>query len=263
MEIYNGELIPSPSEYTHFGRELLSENPDHPGSLGIAISEAIEDALANENTYYSLGSVLNHVMLHQSIIGEELKIQFEMADIEPDMMIGCVGGGSNFAGFAFPFMKDKIDGNSDCEFISVEPSTCPTLTQGKYDYDFGDTEGLTPLLKMFSLGHDFIAPSVHAGGLRYHGLSPQVSLLVKEGLIEPRAAHQDEIFKAGLMFAKSVGIVPAPESTHAIKVAIDEAVKCKSTGEEKTIVFNLSGHGLLDLYGYDKYMNGSLEVDGK
>jgi len=263
MEIYGGELYPSPSAHTDFGKEVLAENPDHPGSLGIAISEAIEDALANENAYYSLGSVLNHVMLHQTIIGQEVKTQLEIAEEEPDIMVGCVGGGSNFSGFAFPFIKDKIDGNSDCQFIAVEPSTCPTLTKGSYEYDFGDTEGLTPLLKMFSLGHDFVAPSVHAGGLRYHGMSPQVSLLRQEGYIEPRSVHQNEVFKAGVMFAKAEGVVPAPESTHAIKAVMDEAKKCKETGEEKTIVFNLSGHGLLDLTGYDKYINGHLEVDGK
>ena len=263
MEIYGGELYSSPSNQTEYGKKVLAENPDHPGSLGVAISEAMEDALANDNTYYSLGSVLNHVMLHQTIIGQELKTQLEIAEEEVDVMIGCVGGGSNFAGFAFPFIKDKLDGNSDCKFIAVEPSTCPTLTKGSYDYDFGDSEGLTPLLKMFSLGHDFVAPSVHAGGLRYHGMSPQVSILAKEGYIEPRSVHQNEIFEAGMTFSKCEGIVPAPESTHAIKVAIDEAKKCKETGKEKTIVFNLSGHGLLDLTGYDKYMNGILEVDGK
>ncbi|MCL2687888.1 MAG: TrpB-like pyridoxal phosphate-dependent enzyme [Methanobrevibacter sp.] len=263
MEIYGGELYPSPSAHTEFGKKVLAETPDHPGSLGIAISEAIEDALANENVYYSLGSVLNHVMLHQTVIGQEVKTQLEIAEEEPDMLIGCVGGGSNFAGFSYPFIKDKLDGNSDCKFIAVEPSTCPTLTKGSYDYDFGDTEGLTPLLKMFSLGHDFVAPSVHAGGLRYHGMSPQISLLTKEGYIEPRSVHQNEVFKAGITFAKSEGVVPAPESTHAIKAVIDEAKKCKETGEEKTIVFNLSGHGLLDLTGYDKYIHNDLEVDGK
>jgi len=263
MEIYGGELYSSPSNQTDYGRKVLAETPDHPGSLGIAISEAMEDALANDNTYYSLGSVLNHVMLHQTVIGQEVKTQLEIAEEEPDIMVGCVGGGSNFSGFAFPFIKDKIDGNTDCQFIAVEPSTCPTLTKGSYDYDFGDSEGLTPLLKMFSLGHDFVAPSVHAGGLRYHGMSPQVSLLAKEKYIEPRSVHQNEIFEAGLAFAKCEGVVPAPESTHAIKVVMDEAKKCKETGEEKTIVFNLSGHGLLDLTGYDKYMNGHLEVDGK
>lgn len=258
MGIYGGEVFASPSNHTEVGRKVLAENPDHPGSLGIAISEAVEDALLNDNVYYSLGSVLNHVMLHQTVIGQEVKKQLEIAEEEADVMIGCVGGGSNFAGFTFPFMKDKIDGNTDCRFIGVEPSSCPTLTKGKYEFDFGDTTGFTPLLKMFSLGHDFVAPSLHSGGLRYHGVSPQVSLLKNEGYIEATSAHQDEVFKAGVLFAKSEGVVPAPESTHAIKVAIDEAKKCKETGEEKTIVFNLSGHGLLDLVGYDKYLAGNL-----
>ncbi|MEA4956609.1 Tryptophan synthase beta chain [bioreactor metagenome] len=261
MGIYGGEVHASPSKYTEAGRKTLAENPDHPGSLGIAISEAIEDALSNEHAYYSIGSALNHVMLHQTVIGQEVKTQLEIAEEVPDVMIGCVGGGSNFAGFTFPFIKDKIDGNSNCKFIGVEPSSCPTLTKGRYDFDFGDTNGLTPLIKMFTLGHDFVAPSVHAGGLRYHGMSPQVSLLKKEGFIEARSANQNEVFDAGVLFAKSEGIVPAPESTHAIKVAIDEAKKCKETGEEKTIVFNLSGHGLLDLLGYDKYLSNDLPSD--
>ncbi|KZX16386.1 tryptophan synthase beta chain [Methanobrevibacter cuticularis] len=263
MKVYDGKIYASPSKNTEYGRKILKENPNHPGSLGIAISEAMEEAFSDDKVYYSLGSVLNHVMLHQTIIGLELKKQFEIAEIEPDMMIACVGGGSNFAGFAFPFMKDKINGNTDCEFISVEPSSCPTLTEGKYDYDFGDTNQFTPLLKMFTLGHDFIAPSVHAGGLRYHGMSPIVSLLAKEGYIEPRSAHQKDIFESGKLFANCEGIVPAPESSHAIKIAIDEAKKCKETGEEKTIVFNLSGHGLLDLVGYENYLEGELSQDIK
>lgn len=263
MGIYGGELHASPSKYTEAGRKILGENPDHPGSLGIAISEAIEDALNNEKVYYSIGSALNHVILHQTIIGQEVKKQLDIIEETPDIMIGCVGGGSNFAGFTFPFIKDKIDGNSDCEFIGVEPSSCPTLTQGTYDFDFGDTTGLTPLIKMYSLGHDFVAPSVHAGGLRYHGMSPQVSLLKNKGIIEARSAHQNEVFEAGILFAKSEGVVPAPESTHAIKATIDEAKKCKSTGEEKTIVFNLSGHGLLDLVGYDKYLSNDLPSNVK
>lgn len=263
MGIYGGEVFASPSNHTEYGRKISAENPDHPGSLGIAISEAIEDALVNDHVYYSIGSALNHVMLHQTVIGQEVKKQLEIAEEEPDVMIGCVGGGSNFAGFTFPFIKDKLDGNSDCEFIGVEPSSCPTLTQGKYDFDFGDTSGLTPLIKMFSLGHDFVAPSVHAGGLRYHGMSPQVSLLKDQGHIEARTVSQDEIFKAGTLFAKSEGVVPAPESSHAIKIAVDEAKKCKESGEEKTIVFNLSGHGLLDLVGYYKYLSGNLPLDSK
>jgi len=261
MGIYDGEVYPSPSNKTEAGKEILAKDPNHPGSLGIAISEAIEDALQNENVYYSLGSVLNHVMLHQTVIGQEVKKQLEIAEEEPDVMIGCVGGGSNFSGFSNPFIKDKLDGNSDCKFIGVEPSSCPTLTKGKYEFDFGDSSGFTPLLKMFTLGHDFVAPSLHSGGLRYHGMSPQVSLLTKEGYVEARSAHQDEVFTSGVLFAKCEGVVPAPESTHAIKVAIDEAKKCKETGEEKTIVFNLSGHGLLDLTGYESYLSGDLPVD--
>ena len=259
MRIYNGNVFASPSENTEIGRKILKENPDHPGSLGVAISEAMEEALINDNVKYSLGSVLNHVMLHQTIIGQELKVQLEKAEEEPDVMIACAGGGSNLAGSLFPFIKDKIDGNSDTEFIAVEPSACPTLTEGSYDYDFGDTNGFTPMLKMFTLGHDFVAPSVHAGGLRYHGMSPIVSLLTKEGYISPRAAHQKDVFDAGITFARCEGIVPAPETTHAIKVAIDEAVKCKETGEEKTIVFNFSGHGMLDLKGYASYFEGTLQ----
>ena len=223
MNIYDGNVFASPSENTKVGRQILAENPDHPGSLGVAISEAMEEALENDEVKYSLGSVLNHVMLHQTVIGQEIKTQLEIAEETPDVMIACAGGGSNLAGSLFPFIKDKIDGNSDTQFIAVEPSACPTLTQGKYDYDFGDSNGFTPMLKMFTLGHDFVAPTVHAGGLRYHGMSPIVSLLTKEGLIEPRAVHQRDCFNAGITFARNQGIVPAPETTHAIKVAIDEA----------------------------------------
>ena len=214
---------------------MLEETPDTPGSLGIAISEAVEDALSDDNVRYTLGSVLNHVILHQTVIGQEIKTQLEIAEEEPDTMIACVGGGSNFGGAMFPFMKDKIDGNSDTEFIAVEPSACPTLTQGSYDYDFGDNVGFTPLLKMYTLGHQFVAPSVHAGGLRYHGMNTQVSLLTHEGYI------------------------PAPETCHAIAATIDEARRCKETGEEKTIVMNFSGHGLMDLKGYESFIDGSLE----
>lgn len=258
MNIYNGNVYASPSENTKIGRQILEENPDHPGSLGIAISEAMEEALENDEVKYSLGSVLNHVMLHQTIIGQEIKTQLEIAEEEPDVMIACAGGGSNLAGSLFPFIKDKIKGNSDTEFIAVEPSACPTLTQGSYEYDFGDTNGFTPMLKMFTLGHDFVAPSVHAGGLRYHGMSPIVSLLAKEGYINPTTAHQRDAFNAGVTFASCEGVLPAPETTHAIKVGIDEALKAKETGEEKTIVVNFSGHGMLDLKGYASYLDGSM-----
>ena len=209
MHIYDSDIYASPSENTKVGRQVLAENPDHPGSLGVAISEAMEEALENDEVKYSLGSVLNHVMLHQTVIGQELKTQLEIAEEEPDVMIACAGGGSNLAGSLFPFIKDKIAGNSDTQFIAVEPSACPTLTQGSYDYDFGDSNGFTPMLKMFTLGHDFVAPSVHAGGLRYHGMSPIVSLLTKEGYIEPRAVHQKDCFNAGITFARNQGIVPS------------------------------------------------------
>ena len=259
MHIYDSDIYASPSENTKVGRQVLADNPDHPGSLGVAISEAMEEALENEEVKYSLGSVLNHVMLHQTVIGQELKTQLEIAEEEPDVMIACAGGGSNLAGSLFPFIKDKIDGNSDTEFIAVEPSACPTLTEGTYDYDFGDSNGFTPMLKMFTLGHDFVAPSVHAGGLRYHGMSPIVSLLTKEGYITPKAVHQKDCFNAGILFARNQGIVPAPETTHAIKATIDEALKCKETGEEKTIVMNFSGHGMLDLKGYASYFEGTMQ----
>lgn len=258
MNIYDGQVFASPSNNTKVGREILENDPDHPGSLGIAISEAMEEALEYDNVKYTLGSVLNHVMLHQTVIGQELKVQLEKAEEEPDVMIACTGGGSNFAGALFPFIKDKIDGNSDTQFIGVEPSACPTLTKGSYEYDFGDTNGFTPLMKMYTLGHDFVAPTVHAGGLRYHGMSPQVSLLADHGLFEARSAHQQDVFKAGIMFARNEGVLPAPETTHAIKAGIDEALKAKETGEEKTIVINFSGHGMLDLKGYASYFEGTM-----
>ena len=259
MQLYNSTIHASPSTNTEVGRKVLEDTPDTPGSLGIAISEAVEDALSDDNVRYTLGSVLNHVILHQTVIGQEIKTQLEIAEEEPDTMIACVGGGSNFGGAMFPFMKDKIDGNSDTEFIAVEPSACPTLTQGSYDYDFGDNVGFTPLLKMYTLGHEFVAPSVHAGGLRYHGMNTQVSLLTHEGYITPKAVHQRDVFTAGQMFANCEGIIPAPETCHAIAATIDEARRCKETGEEKTIVMNFSGHGLMDLKGYESFIDGSLE----
>ncbi|MDO5827894.1 MAG: TrpB-like pyridoxal phosphate-dependent enzyme [Methanobrevibacter sp.] len=259
MQLYNSTIHASPSTNTEVGRKVLEETPDTPGSLGIAISEAVEDALSDDNVRYTLGSVLNHVILHQTVIGQEIKTQLEIAEEEPDTMIACVGGGSNFGGSMFPFMKDKIDGNSDTEFIAVEPSACPTLTQGSYDYDFGDNVGFTPLLKMYTLGHQFVAPSVHAGGLRYHGMNTQVSLLTHEGYITPKAVHQKDVFTAGQIFANCEGIIPAPETCHAIAATIDEARRCKETGEEKTIVMNFSGHGLMDLKGYESFIDGSLE----
>lgn len=259
MQLYNSEILPSPSDKTEFGRKMLEKDPNHPGSLGIAISEAIEDALKDEKTYYSLGSVLNHVMLHQTVIGLETKKQMEKIDETPDVIVGCVGGGSNFAGAVFPFVKDKLDGDLDCQFIAAEPTSCPTLTQGEYKYDFGDTAGLTPLIKMYTLGHDFIPPSVHAGGLRYHGMSPLVALLVHEGIVEGRTVSQTELFKSGEVFANVEGVIPAPETCHAIKIGMDEAIKCRRSGEEKNIIINFSGHGLLDLQGYDDYLSGNLK----
>lgn len=258
MQIYDGEVIPSPSNRTEFGRKILANDPNHPGSLGIAISEAMEDALNDDSTYYSLGSVLNHVMLHQTVIGLETKKQMEKIEEDPDVIVGCVGGGSNFAGATFPFVKDQLDGKINCKFIAAEPSSCPTLTKGEYMYDFGDTAGLTPLLKMYTLGHEFVPPSVHAGGLRYHGMSSQVSLLLHEGIIEARSVEQNDIFKSGTTFAKCEGVVPAPETCHAIKVGMDEALECKKNKEEKNIIINFSGHGMLDLKGYDDYINDNL-----
>ena len=258
MNMYGAEVYASPSEYTEFGRKILKEHPDTTGSLGIAISEACELAVKDPNTCYALGSVLNHVMLHQTVIGLETKIQMEKAEIVPDYMIACAGGGSNFAGFTFPMMYDKIRGKSDCNIIAVEPKAAPTLTHGEYKYDFGDTAGMTPLLMMYTLGPDFIPKAIHAGGLRYHGMSPLVSAAYRDGLATATSYDQTETFQAGCLFAKTEGIVPAPESCHALKAAIDKALECKVTGEEKTIVFCLSGHGLIDLYGYQQYLDGTL-----
>jgi len=258
METYGARVFPSPSNETKFGRQLLVERPDHPGSLGIAISEAIETAISMKNTKYSLGSVANHVMLHQTVIGQEVVKQMEMLDLTPDYMIGCVGGGSNFAGFSFPMIGMKLKGKVDTEFIAVEPRSVPSLTRGKYEYDFGDTAGMTPLFKMYTLGHDFIPSPIHAGGLRYHGMAPTVSLLAKLGAIKSVAYDQNDTFSAGVMFAKNEGIIPAPESNHAIKAAIDLALEAKKKKEEKVIVFNLSGHGLLDMSGYASYISGKM-----
>jgi tryptophan synthase beta chain len=260
MQIFGAKVFPSPSENTEFGRKILKENPGHPGSLGIAISEALEDALTHEDTKYSLGSVLNHVLLHQTVIGLEAKKQLEVVNEYPDIVIGCVGGGSNFAGLSFPFLKDKLKGErKDLRAIAVEPTACPSITKGVFAYDYGDTAGVTPLLKMYTLGHKFIPNPIHAGGLRYHGMAPIISLLCKEKIIEARAYPQVAVFKAAVDFARCEGIIPAPESSYAIKAAIDEALKCKKEGVKKTILFNLSGHGLLDLAGYEKYLAGKLK----
>lgn len=260
IETYGAEIHASPSEKTNYGRKVLAEKPEHPGSLGIAISEAIETVVSDKTgkTKYSLGSVLNHVLMHQTVIGQEVRKQLAIADETPDCVIGCVGGGSNFGGIAFPLIYDKIKGKNNAEFIAVEPTSCPSTTKGKYCYDHGDSAGMTPLLKMYTLGKDFVPSAIHAGGLRYHGMSPIISLLVNSGMVKPIAYGQKDVFGAGMLFAKTEGIIPAPESSHAIKAAIDKALECKRTGETKTIVFNLSGHGLLDLGGYQQYLEGKI-----
>jgi tryptophan synthase beta chain len=259
MEVWGGKCVPSPSPDTKTGRKMLAEDPDCPGSLGLAISEAVEDAISRDDTHYSLGSVLNHVLLHQTIIGLESKKQMELAGVYPDIIIGCIGGGSNFAGMFLPFLKDKIDGTKpDLRIINCEPASCPTLTKGPYAYDFGDEAGLTPLLKMYTLGHDFMPPPVHAGGLRYHGMAPIICHLYKLGLVEARAEHQLGTFQAGIDFARSEGIISAPETNHAIRVTIDEALKCKETGESKTILLAHSGHGHVDMAAYDAYLANQL-----
>jgi len=259
MEVWGAKCVPSPSPDTKAGRDMLAKDPDCPGSLGLAISEAVEDCVSRDDTHYSLGSVLNHVLLHQTIIGEETKKQMEMADAYPDIIVGCVGGGSNFAGMYLPFVKDKIDGTKpDLRVINVEPASCPTLTKGPYAYDFGDVAGLTPLLKMYTLGHEFIPPPVHAGGLRYHGMAPIICHLHKLGLVEARAEHQLGTFEAGITFARTEGIISAPETNHAIKVTIDEALKCRESGESKNILLAHSGHGHVDMAAYDAYLSGKL-----
>lgn len=259
MNSFGGQVIASPSDRTEAGRAVLKANPDSLGSLGIAISEAVEDAATHEDTNYALGSVLNHVCLHQTIIGLEARKQLEKADAYPDVVIGCSGGGSNFAGLSFPFLHDKLVEGKPVRFIAVEPAACPTLTRGAFAYDFGDVAGLTPLLPMYTLGKDFMPPGIHAGGLRYHGMAPLVSHLYKEGLIEARAYGQNEVFSAALQFAQTEGLLPAPESSHAIRAAIDEALRCKESGEAKTILFGLSGHGHFDLAAYEDFLTGELK----
>ncbi|MGE5498251.1 MAG: TrpB-like pyridoxal phosphate-dependent enzyme [Syntrophothermus sp.] len=260
MELFGANVVASPSILTNAGLDVLKNDPDSPGSLGIAISEAVEIAAQREDTNYSLGSVLNHVALHQTIIGEEAKLQLEKVNEYPDIIIGCAGGGSNFAGISFSFLRDKFSGaKKDLEVIAIEPASCPSLTKGRYAYDFGDLAGFTPLLKMYTLGHSYIPPKIHAGGLRYHGMSPIVSHLYNKGYITAQAYHQIEVFDAARMFAQTEAIIPAPESAHAIKGAIDQALLCKESGESKTILFNLSGHGFLDLGAYDAYLKKTLE----
>ena len=258
MEVFGAKVVPSPSEDTQCGRQILASDPDSPGSLGIAISEAVEDAATREDTSYSLGSVLNHVLLHQTVIGLECQEQMKIANDYPDVIIGCVGGGSNMSGLAFPFLRDKIAGSRNLRVIAVEPASCPTLTKGVYAYDFGDTARLTPLVKMYTLGHDFVPAGIHAGGLRYHGDSPLVSQLYHEGLIEAQAYHQTGVFQSALVFARAEGILPAPETAHAIHSAIVEAKRADEEGKERAILFNLSGHGFLDLAAYDDFLAGKL-----
>jgi len=258
MNIYNAKVVPSPSTLTAAGRKILEMDPDSPGSLGIAISEAMEIASQDPYTKYSLGSVLNHVILHQTIIGQEALIQMEKAGDYPDVVIGCFGGGSNFSGIAFPFLRERLVNNKKTRLLTIEPSSCPKLTKGKFTYDFGDTAGMTPLLPMYTLGHNFIPDKIHAGGLRYHGAGVLVSQLLKDGFIEARAKMQRECFEAGILFARTEGILPAPESSYAIAGALDEARKADLEGVSKTILFNLSGHGHFDISAYEKYFENNL-----
>ncbi len=257
IRTWGAEIVPSPSPDTAAGRKVLEETPDTPGSLGIAISEAVEDAASREDTNYSLGSVLNHVLLHQTIIGLETKRQLQSEGLKPDIVIGCIGGGSNFAGMALPFVRDAINGEK-IRCIAVEPTACPTVTRGHYHYDFGDTAEMTPLLAMHTLGHSFVPPGIHAGGLRYHGMAPIISHLVRLGLVEARAYHQLDCFEAAVKFARAEGVVPAPETSHAVRAAIEEAERCKKEGKEETIVFNFSGHGFFDMSAYDAFFANQL-----
>jgi len=258
MNTWGAEVFASPSDKTNSGRAVLASHPDSPGSLGIAISEAVEDAATHSDTNYSLGSVLNHVLLHQTVIGQESKLQMALAGDEPDVVIGCFGGGSNFGGIALPFVPDKLAGKN-VRLLAAEPAACPTLTRGAFAYDFGDLAKLTPLLKMYTLGHDFVPPGIHAGGLRYHGASPLCSHLVHLGLIEARSYLQLSCFEAALAFARSEGIIPAPESSHAIRAAIDEALEAKQEGRPRTILFCLSGHGHFDMSSYEKYLSAQIQ----
>jgi tryptophan synthase beta chain len=259
MNAWGAEVYPSPSEHTHAGRAVLEKSPETPGSLGMAISEAVEDAATHDDTNYSLGSVLNHVLLHQTVIGTEAKAQMALAGDEPDVVVGCFGGGSNFGGIALPYVLDKIKNSSKVRLVAVEPLACPTLTKGVYAYDFGDTAKLAPAVKMYTLGHDFVPPGIHAGGLRYHGASPLASHLLHHGYIEARAVPQNPVFEAAMLFARTEAILPAPESAHAIRVAVDEALAAREEGKARTILFNLSGHGHFDLSAYDQYLAGKLQ----
>jgi tryptophan synthase beta chain len=259
MQVYGAEVVASPTTETNAGRQILAGDPETPGSLGIAISEAVEDAAGREDTKYSLGSVLNHVLMHQTVIGQESLKQMELAGEYPDVVIGCAGGGSNFAGLAFPFMREKLVEGKPTRFIAAEPEACPSLTRGEYRYDFGDSVGMTPLVKMYTLGHSFVPESIHAGGLRYHGMANLICELYDQGFIEARAYHQNPVFDAAVQFARAEGIVPAPESSHAIRAAIDEAMAAKESGDRRVILFNLSGHGYFDMTAYDNYLAGNLQ----
>jgi tryptophan synthase beta chain len=258
MHVWGAEVFPSPSDHTNSGRAVLAATPDSPGSLGIAISEAVEDAATHSDTNYALGSVLNHVLLHQTVIGQEAKLQMALAGEEPEVVIGCFGGGSNFGGLALPYVLDRLAGKGP-RILAVEPSACPTLTKGRFTYDFGDTAKLTPLIKMYTLGHDFVPPGIHAGGLRYHGASPLLSHLLQHGYIEAKAYTQTPVFEAAIQFARTEGILPAPESSHAIRAAVDEALAAREEGRAKVILFNLSGHGHFDLSAYENYLTGKLQ----
>jgi tryptophan synthase beta chain len=258
MQTWGATVHPSPSDHTEYGRKLLKDRPDHPGSLGIAISEALEDTVKTPGTKYALGSVLNHVCLHQTVIGQEAIRQMELAGEEPDVVIGCAGGGSNFAGIAFPFLRRNLHDNKRHRLLAVEPASCPSLTKGEFRYDFGDTAMMTPLMKMYTLGHDFVPPSIHAGGLRYHGMAPTVSHLLQAGLIQAKAYEQTTVFDAAIQFARTEAIIPAPESAHAIRAAIDEALEARQANEKRVILFNLSGHGFMDMSAYGAYLAGEL-----
>ena len=258
METFGAGVVASPSDRTNSGRAIQAAHPDSTGALGIAISEAVEDAATHEDTNYALGSVLGHVLLHQTVIGLEAQKQMAMAGEQPDVIVGCVGGGSNYAGLSYPFMAEKLRGNAQTRFLAAEPAACPTLTKGRYAYDYGDTAEIGPIVPMYTLGHDFVPAPVHAGGLRYHGDSPSLSMLVHEGHMEAKAYTQNEIFEAAVLFAKTQGIIPAPEPSHAIKGAIDEAIAAREAGEARVILFNLCGHGHFDMQAYDDYLNGRL-----
>ncbi len=257
-QVYGAEMFPSPSDQTNFGKKLLKENPDHPGTLGIAITEAIEDTVSHEDTRYSLGSVLNHVLMHQTIIGLEAKKQFENLDVYPDVVCGCIGGGSNYAGFCFPFMMDKLTRKNETEFVACESKAVPHTTRGVYAYDHGDTGKMTPLIKMLTIGNEYACPPIHAGGLRYHGMAPSISYLIQKKYIHSVAYNQTEVFEAAQMLARKEGLIIAPETAHSLRYLIDKALECKSTGEKKVIAMSYSGHGLLDLSAYEQFLAGKM-----